>query len=297
MQTAWLLFPDVATILCGFGLRRYWFREEAFWNGLENLVYFILFPALLFVSVTKINLYAVDVGVMPLAAASITLCGIALSALIVFWKPDLTTRSCAQCAYRFNSYIAISLMGSLVGTEGVALTAIMISAAVPIANVAAVITLAQGRGYGWGGLMRQLGTNPLILSILGGVLFNLAGGHLFEPIEAWLTRMGQSAITLGLLAVGASLRFNALKNWQVMAGIILIRHAILPILALIISALWVTSDVSRTVIVLFAAYPTASSAYILASRMGGDAPSVAVLVSLSTLLGMFSIPFWVILLR
>jgi predicted permease len=41
----------------------------------------------------------------------------------------------------------------------------------------------------------------------------------------------------------------------------------------------------------FSALPTASSAYVLASRMGYDGTFVAALVTLSTLLGMLSLPF------
>ena len=53
----------------------------------------------------------------------------------------------------------------------------------------------------------------------------------------------------------------------------------------------------RLIIVLFAALPTASSAYVLAARMGGDGGYAAGLVTLSTLLGMVSVPFWLAALR
>jgi predicted permease len=46
------------------------------------------------------------------------------------------------------------------------------------------------------------------------------------------------------------------------------------------------------VVVLFAALPAASSAYILAVRMGGDGPSVAWLISASTLASMVTLPLW-----
>ena len=52
------------------------------------------------------------------------------------------------------------------------------------------------------------------------------------------------------------------------------------------------SPEQRTIVVLFAALPTASSAYVLAARMGGDGSYTAGLVTLSTLLGMVSIPVW-----
>jgi len=45
-------------------------------------------------------------------------------------------------------------------------------------------------------------------------------------------------------------------------------------------------------VVAFAAMPTASSAYVLAVRMGGHGPFTAGLVTVSTLLGMASLPLW-----
>jgi hypothetical protein len=48
--------------------------------------------------------------------------------------------------------------------------------------------------------------------------------------------------------------------------------------------------------VLFGALPTASSAYILAMRMGGDGRSVAWLISASTLAAMGTLPAWLMLL-
>ena len=52
------------------------------------------------------------------------------------------------------------------------------------------------------------------------------------------------------------------------------------------------SGLNYQVVVLFAALPTASSAYILAMRMGGDGRSVAWLISATTLGSMLTLPFW-----
>jgi len=46
----------------------------------------------------------------------------------------------------------------------------------------------------------------------------------------------------------------------------------------------------QAVIVAFAAMPTASSAYVLATRMGGNGAYVAGLVTVSTLLAMVGLP-------
>ncbi|MFM2008751.1 MAG: hypothetical protein RIR02_701, partial [Pseudomonadota bacterium] len=44
--------------------------------------------------------------------------------------------------------------------------------------------------------------------------------------------------------------------------------------------------------VMFSALPTASSAYVLATRMGGNGPLAAFLISVGTLLSIITLPFW-----
>jgi malonate transporter len=51
------------------------------------------------------------------------------------------------------------------------------------------------------------------------------------------------------------------------------------------------------VLLIFSAVPTASSCYVLAARMGYNGALVAGLVTLSTLLGMFSLTFALSVLR
>jgi predicted permease len=53
----------------------------------------------------------------------------------------------------------------------------------------------------------------------------------------------------------------------------------------------------RTVLLAFSALPTASSCYVLASRMGYNGALVAGLVTLSTVLGIASLPFALGVLR
>ncbi len=57
------------------------------------------------------------------------------------------------------------------------------------------------------------------------------------------------------------------------------------------------SSVQTTILLAFSALPTASSCYVLAARMGYDGAYVAGLVTVSTLLGMASLPFALGVLR
>jgi predicted permease len=80
------------------------------------------------------------------------------------------------------------------------------------------------------------------------------------------------------------------------AGLMVVRHAVLPAIAIGLTAVLALPQEQRMIVLLFAALPTASSAYVLAARMGGDGPFVAGLVTLSTLLGMVSVPVWLAVL-
>jgi predicted permease len=139
--------------------------------------------------------------------------------------------------------------------------------------------------------------NPLIVATLLGLAANLAGVRFPDAVSTTLQRIGVAALPVGLLAVGAGLRLGGLKSAPVLGATFLaIRHAVLPMIGIGLAIAFALPPEQRLVVVLFAAMPTASSAYVLAARMGGDGPFVAGLVSLSILIGMVSIPWWLAVL-
>jgi predicted permease len=88
------------------------------------------------------------------------------------------------------------------------------------------------------------------------------------------------------------MKFSTLGAGKVLAvSVLAIRHLFLPLVAWGL-ALWLRLDATHAAVLMaFSAVPTASSAYVLAARMGYNGPYVAGLVTLSTLLGVFSLPF------
>ena len=135
-----------------------------------------------------------------------------------------------------------------------------------------------------------------LLSTVAGLIANLAGLRFPDAMATTLQRIGLAALPLGLMGAGASLRWGGLRAAPGLAtSFMMIRHAILPAVAIGLTAALALPPEQRTIVVLFAALPTASSAYVLASRMGGDGAFVAGLVTLSTLLGMLSVPLWLAL--
>ena len=75
------------------------------------------------------------------------------------------------------------------------------------------------------------------------------------------------------------------------------KHLVLPCLAWGLAQFFELNALQTTVLLIFSALPTASTCYVLAARMGYNGPYVAGLVTLSTLLGMLSLPFALGVLR
>ena len=292
MHTALLLSPDFALILLGAGIRRWMHLGDHFWSGVEKLVYFILFPALLINAIVKTRL---DLGAaLPLLATALAAMvgGMLLGLLAkpVARLPELTFASLFQCGYRFNSYIALAVAGMLFGAPGIATMGLIVGAAVPLANLVSVWMLAR---HGDAGLWREVARNPLIWGTAAGFLLNLAGFAPPAPVQSFLGRLADASIALGLITVGAALRLEGMPGVRgISLWLLAVKLLALPLIAAGAGRLLGLDGLNYQVVVLFAALPTASSAYILATRMGDDGRSVAWLISATTLGSMLTLPLW-----
>ena len=76
---AQLLFPDFSLILCGYLVCRFTALNRTVWEPLESLVYFFLFPVLLFHSIVKSPLDIGAASSLMAAGLALGICGIALS--------------------------------------------------------------------------------------------------------------------------------------------------------------------------------------------------------------------------
>ncbi len=297
MPNALLLLPDFALIVAGYLICRYTPLNRPVWDSAERLVYFLLFPALLFTSIVRNPLALGDALPLISSALLAVSVGVALAYGLRAFRgvdPHLHA-SGAQTAFRFNSYVALALSERIAGGPGLAWMALLVAVCVPLCNVAAVWPLARQGGQGFA---RELLRNPLILATVAGLVFNLLGLKLPELANTALSRVGAAALPLGLMAVGAGLQLGALREGpKLAASLLFIKHVALPAVALLAVLGLGLPAPQQAVVVAFAALPTASSAYVLAVRMGGHAGFTAGLVTVSTMLGMIGLPFWLAALR
>lgn len=298
---AQLLIPDFSLILCGYLVCRYTPLDRTVWQPVESLVYYLLFPVLLFQSIVKSPIDVGEATGLVVAGVGTLLCGVALAYSLPHlpWLGRRIDRrdhaAAAQVAFRFNSYLVLALAERLAGAQGLLMVAVLIGVCVPLVNVAAVWPMARGgqRGF-WGELLR----NPLIIATATGLVANALGLRIPAWLEPAVGRIGAASLALGLMAAGAGMQFGLLRRGKLLsASVLSIRHVALPLIAWAWVLLLGLDATQAQALMVFCAVSTASSCYVLTARMGYNGAYVAGLVTLSTALGVLSLPFGLGLLR
>ncbi len=297
MSVVSIILPIFGLILLGSGIRRWGAFTAGFWRDLERLVYFVFFPALLFQALShgEIDLLAA----WPMVATGIlfTLIGMGLGWLSqgLFHDPPPVFAAAFQCSFRFNSYVGLAVAGALHGKAGIAAIGLMMGFLVPLANLASVAVLAR---HGEGRWLREILGNPLIIATVGGLVFSLTGLALPPLMERTLELLARASLPLGLIAVGAGLRLDALDHARghLWYGV-LIKLVVLPAVAWGLAQLLGLSGIWLETAILMAALPVSTVAYVLATRMGGDGQVIAAQVALTTLISMLTLPLWLALAR
>ncbi|RUR31281.1 AEC family transporter [Vreelandella nanhaiensis] len=292
------LGPLFLLILLGTGLGYWRWPSTDFWSQMERLIYFVLFPAMLVGT-----LATADVNQVPVGRLALVLLGAMALFGVLIWRfrgwlqltPAAFT-SVFQGAIRFNTYVGVAGAAALHGGPGATTAAVAVALMVPVVNVMCVASFVAAGTLGhasMGKSVMALVKNPLILACLAGIGLNLSGIGLPGWSEDTVKLLGQAALPLGLIAVGVALRPAALL--RIDRGLLAtnsIKLFLMP--ALVLALAWVLGldTISRDVALLFAALPTATSAYILARQLGGDAELMAAIITGQTLLAMLTLPLW-----
>jgi len=294
MTVLLLVLPDFLLIALGWLLlHRFRFPRE-FFNNAEKLIYFVLFPALLFHSITQAPGNLAQASGLIQATLALMAIAVGLSWLAVpILRPDSRDHgSVAQCGFRFNTYIGLSIAGGLAGGAGQTLMAVIVGFAIPVANIAAVHALARRGKHGF---LKEISRNPFVLATLLALAVNLTGTPVPAVVQGTLKHLAASAIGLGLLCVGATLSLTgARQSTGLMSWMLAVRLLAVPLAALGVGALLDLPPDQRLILLLFGALPTASAAHVLAARMGGNGALTALTMSVGTVLSAVTIPLWIL---
>ncbi len=296
------LLPVFLIIICGYVLKKSKFPGNDFWPGAERIVYYILFPALLFSSSVGASWdsYSVASMVWAILAALFIMCGLLLILRPKLSKKDASFTSVFQGSIRFTSYIGFAAVFSLFGDEGLYLTAIFITVMIPMVNILCIMVLVRygGQEGGWHWIFTTVIKNPLVIACLAGMALNLLGLKLPEMVGNFTTILGKGSLPLGLLAVGASLQFNAIKKTiPEIVYACLLKLLLLPTLMWLSCLLIGVDNLSTSVAVLFAALPGSPLSYILAKQLGGDTRLMSSIIAVQTGISMITLPIVIALVN
>lgn len=267
------------------------------WQGLDKLNFEILFPALLFVSAASRPIEVAHLLRMAPAVWGILALGLVLGLLTRRFGPVsfLDFAGAWQTAWRFNSAIGLVAVGTLSRAND-AQMAVAIGLAVPVANIFAVSALSRGSALGLGASVKRVALNPFLLASVAGVIVGLTGVKFPAPILAPMQMLAAAAIPIALISVGATMNWGALLLLDRFNGAIcVIKLVLLPAITLGACLMMHVPPAIASVLVVFAALPTASAAHVLAAGFGASRELVATLVAQSTLLGALTLPIWITL--
>lgn len=265
------------------------------WRAAERLSYVLLFPALIIRALANAPFestpwkLAAAVLFAQLALASTGLVARGLGLL-----GHHPTGAIIQSNARWNTFVGLAIGGALFGDEGFALVAIAAAVMIPTANIVAVSALSHFSEQDGGDkppLLKGLVTNPLLIACAIGAGLNLAGLTPTGIIDQTLESLANATIAMGLLTAGAGVDLSALRRagtrtffWSLM------RLLGLPALAIGAALLLGVTGMQLAIIAICAATPTATSGYILARQLGGDATLSANLIAVQTVFSTLTMP-------
>jgi len=296
--------PIFILIVLGHLLRRGNIPAIEFWNLNDKLVYWVLFPPLLFYKMATMDLEGRGFGQLAFMVyagfGAALLFGLLIGRLLKFDRPLNT--SVLQGTARHNTFIALAVAEAVFGTEGLHTATIITALLIPVTNLSVVslmiVTLRGGEPRGvLGVITKELMRNPILLAISFGWLVNVAGIEYIPVVFDVCQILGAAALPIVLMCVGANIRIRAMAASTLPVLMSITGKLIVFPLGIVLIGLALNIDAQSLMIAaIFGSVPTAAGAYSLAKQMGGDAPTMAAIVTVQTALSFITMPITLMLL-
>ena len=292
------LFPIFANIVLGHILKRFGMTNDLFLSKSDRLIYFILFPILLFWKV----------GTAPPAASmNFDYCLAALSAVtVVFVLSILYIKICrvgefqagtfSQSCYRFNTYVGMALVLSAFGEAGGQYFGILIGIIIPWINVMAVTVLIWFSGRRltfWKQVqvtLKAVFSNPLFIACVAGLIYSNTLSAFPKFIDNTFSLFSRITIPLALLSIGGALTLKSLKTYFslsiVASGFKLL---VLPLSGYFMLSVFNVTGLPFNVSMVLFTLPTSTAMYVLSSQLNSDTDLASASIFMSTILSFFSL--------
>lgn len=298
-----VVLPLFLMIVLGYSLKRIRVYDEHTISGVNQLVFKVFLPLLLF-----INIYQTDVtGVFDLKLMLVAVLGVLgsffMTWLIIAWieKDNRKRGVLIQGIFRSNFVIfGIPVTTSLFGAEATGAAALLVAVIVPIFNMLSVVILEIYRGsrINVPKILKGILTNPLIIGSVIGLLCLWLHIKIPLVLEKTISDLSKVTTPLALVILGGSFTFSSMKgNVKQIAIGVLGKLVIVPVICLSFALLIGIRGVGLAILMSIFASPTAVSSFSMAKQMDGDADLAGHLVVLGSMLSVVTMFVWIFIFK
>ena len=300
--------PVVILILIGLFLARIKVMDCQFTAALNKFAYNVTLPFLIYSNLSEVDIKSLwNIKYVLLCMAATVLCFFAAwaAALLLIKKEKPLQGEFVQGTFRGSAILlAFAFVQNIYGR--VTVTSLMVLATVPLYNILSVIVLymTQGPGGGglpkdaWKGMLTNILKNPIIIGIALGMAGSALSPQFPYVIDKTIDTLASLMTPLALLGLGASFEGRRAKGYfGLTAAGTLLKLMVFPALFLPIAMGFGLSGEEMAAFLIMVGSPTSVTCYVMARATGHEGVLSSGMILVSTILGAFTLTFWVYILR
>jgi malonate transporter len=292
------ILPVFLIVALGVVLGRWRVIPSGFWKDFNTFGFYVLFPCLMFQAIVFADFS--DLPIDNIAYATLMSFGVMPIIIFAMWPtlkrkglPRSTFTTLFQTTTRWHGFMALAIAEKLHGQTGltfVAVVMVIIVLPINLTNVAVLVWFGDDK-HSITNFAKKMLTNPIILASILAIIFKTFNIPIYDPIAQGIDFIARASLGMGLLMIGAGLRIydlvhpDRLSVFAVLAKLILV-----PMAAFFAGTLFGLGPIELTLLTVACAVPTANNGYVLAQRMGGNAPLYASIASQQVILSFITIP-------
>ncbi|MGE0073772.1 MAG: AEC family transporter [Sphaerochaetaceae bacterium] len=294
-----VLFPLFGKIIIGYSLRRFNFLSEKTLREMNNVIFRVFLPTLLFSNIYKTDFTKItSFGLLGYSVLAILTMFVFYMVTIPRLIDDNRKRGVlVQGICRSNFiFFGMPMAATLYGGASAGIASLMVGVVVPLVNITSVIALEYFRGNtpDYPKILKGIILNPIILGGILGMGFALSGTKLPKFIEGLIFEVADIATPLALIILGGSVTFTSARaNVKPLVIGVLNRLVIVPAVGLAISILVGYRGLELVLLLSMFASPAAVSSYTMAQQMNGDGELAGQIVVFTTAISLITLFFWI----
>jgi len=297
--------PILFLIGTGFLSRKFGILKSGDERVLSAYVYFFALPSLFFIDLSETSFVAETLSFIFAGITPIFVVVAIYVLLYVLFRFSKNTLYLLTLSTVFGSlaFFGIPFVTFAFPSQQSEQLATLAAATIGIAAITVSITTLEfyrlresPKMEGLKQVATRLSRNPLIISIVLGILVSVVGVEVPSPVATFLHMLGGTTSAVAVFMLGAFLYGKKYANLKKGFGLSLLRMVFLPILALATLTLFNLPSMEHSVLVLMHGMPVAVSLSVLSQRYNFFKDTIASLTLISSVGAIIYLNIWLLIL-